>query len=181
MAKKDKKKKEEKAEESKALAPQKQSSVNWQVWVLGMAAVACMLAFLPTSILLVIGLLPTFAAVLIDPTPDRIKALSVCAMNVAGLTPFLLELWTSGQAQSVGKAFEIVALPSNVITIYACAAAGYIVFYTVSGLVSTLMLERGKARLKEIEERMTNLERQWGREVTGAASLDNDGFAADDA
>lgn len=175
MAKKDKSK------DKSALAPQKAvSPINWEVAILGMAAIACMLAFLPTTIILFIGLLPTFAAVLIDPTPDRIKALSICAMNVAGLTPFLLELWTSGQAQSVVKALEIIAVPENVITIYVCAAAGYIIFYTVSGLVSTLMLERGRARLKEVEEKLVDLERQWGREVTGVVPLDKDGFPLED-
>jgi len=179
MAKK-KNKSKNNTDETEALAPQNKNPINWQIWILGTATLACMLAFLPTSILLGIGLLPTCAALMIDPTPDRIKTLSVAAMNMAGLTPFLLDLWTSGQAQSVGKAFEIIAQPANVITIYAAAAGGYIIFYTVSNLVSVLMLERGKARLKEVEEKLEDLERKWGREVTGAVQLDSNGFPIDE-
>ncbi len=179
MAKK-KKDKADKSTEAEALAPQKKGGATWQIWILGTAGLACMLAFLPTTILLGIGLLPTFAALLMDPTPDRIKTLSVAAMNIAGLTPFLLELWTSGRAQSVAESFSIIAQPANVITIYAAAAAGYIIFYTISNLVSTFMLERGKARLRDVESKMVDLERKWGREVTGAVPIDGSGFPIDE-
>lgn len=156
-------------------------SFDWQFAILAVAFVACALAFLPTTILIFFGMMPTFAALVIDPTPDRIKTMAVGCMNIAGVVPFLVELWTGGEAQSIGAAFAIVARAESMITMYSAAAAGYIIFYTVSGFVSKIILERGKVRFEEVKRRLSELERKWGREVTGAVPLDERGFPEEEA
>lgn len=167
-----------KSEEAEAAASSK-SGMQFQTIILGFAFLACCLAFLPTTIILFFGLMPTFAALVIDPTPDRIKTLSVGAMNIAGCVPFLLKLWTSGMGQSIEAAFKLILQPETMITIYVCAAGGYLIFYAVGGLVSGVMLQTGKSRVEEVQKRMIELERKWGREVTGALPLDERGFPED--
>lgn len=143
-----------------------------QTALLTFAFLACCLAFLPTSMLCFFGFMPTIAALVIDPTPDKIKTMAVGAMNLAGVFPFVLQLWMGGEAQNIENAFQIVAQPETLITMYGTAAVGYIIFYTVSGIVSTLLLQQGKSRLEEVRKRMIELERKWGREVTGIGGLE---------
>lgn len=150
--------------------------IEFQTIILGFAFLAFGLAFLPTTLILFFGLMPTFAALVIDPTPDKIKTLSVGSMNIAGCVPFLLKLWTSGNGQSVEAAFKLVAQPETLITVYTAAGGGYLIFYAVGGLVSGVMLQSGRSRMEEITKRMGELERKWGREVTGALPLDERGF-----
>lgn len=154
--------------------------LDWRLFLLAVAGLACALAFLPSSLLLFFGLMPTFAALLVDPTPDRIKTMTVACMNVAGIVPFLLELWTSGQAQDIMKAFEIIARAETLITMYGAAAGGYLLFYGVTSLVATVMLNNGRGRLEAVSKRMIELERKWGREVTGQIPLDDRGFPIDE-
>ncbi len=162
-----------------AAARSSKAAMQFQTIILGFAFLACGLAFLPTTLILFFGLMPTFAALVIDPTPDRIKTMAVGAMNIAGCIPFLLLLWTGGNGQSVEEAFKLITQPQTLITIYSCAAGGYLIFYTVSGLVSGIMLQSGKSRYEEVHKRMHELERKWGREVTGALPLDERGFPED--
>lgn len=170
------------AKETKdAAAKPKAKGFDWQFAILGIAFMACALAFLPTTILIFFGMMPTFAALVIDPTPDRIKTMAVGCMNIAGVIPFLLQLWTGGEAQDIGAAFSIVARAESMITMYSAAAAGYIIFYTVSNFVSSIILERGKSRFEEVKKRLFELERKWGREVTGIVPLDERGFPEEEA
>lgn len=164
-----------------ALAKPTKKSFDWQMAILLFAFMACALAFLPTTLLFFFGLMPTFAALVMDPTPDKIKTLSVGAMNIAGIVPFLLKLWTSGEAQSIDTSFRLIAQPETLITMYGAAAVGYVIFYSVSGLVATLLLQQGRARLEDVKKRMLELERKWGSEVTGSGSSEDDmDFLEDD-
>lgn len=157
------------------------SGMDWRLFLLAVAALACGLAFLPTTLLMFFGLMPTVAALAVDPTPDKIKTMTVGCMNLAGLVPFLLELWTSGEAQSLNMAFDIIARAETLITMYGAAAGGYILFYGVTSVVAGVMLGNGKNRLEAVSKRMVELERKWGREVTGHIPLDDRGFPADEA
>ncbi len=150
----------------------KKKGIDVQAGLLTFAFLACCLAFLPTSLLLFFGFMPTFAALVIDPTPDKIKTMAVGAMNLAGVVPFLLQLWTSGNAQNIETAFHIVAEPETLITMYGTAAVGYVIFYGISGIVAALLLQQGKSRLEEVRKRIMELERKWGREVTGIGGLE---------
>lgn len=167
-----KKKKETVAASAEGEAVTKKKGPDIQSIFLTLAFLACCLAFLPTSLLFFFGLMPTFAALVIDPTPDKIKTMSIGAMNLAGVVPFALKLWTSGSAQDVDTAFRIVAQPETLITMYGTAAVGYVIFYTVSSVVASFLLQQGKSRLEEVRKRMLELERKWGREVTGIGGLE---------
>ena len=154
--------------------PAKKKGMDLQTMLLTFAFLACSLAFLPTSMLVFFGFMPTIAALVIDPTPDKIKTMAVGAMNLAGVFPFVLQLWMGGEAQNIDNAFHIVAQPETLITMYGTAAVGYVIFYTVSGIVSTLLLQQGKSRLDDVRKRMIELERKWGREVTGVGGLETE-------
>lgn len=165
----------EQAAQEKAANSARQTA-RWQAYMLGIAFILVLLTFLPTTLIFFFGLMPTFAALAIDPTPDRLKTWTVGFMNLAGCVPFLLELWFSGAPQTIERSFEIIARADTLIMIYGAAVVGYVLFYVVSSVVATVMLQSGRNRHEYIKTRMTELERKWGKEVTGAIPLNEMGF-----
>jgi len=133
--------------------------------------------FLPTTVLLGIGMLPTFAAALVDRSKRKTKAITVGAMNLAGSMPFVLELWTEGH--NFEKAFSVVTDAKAIIVMYAAAAVGYLIDWAMTGIIAGFLLQRGKARAKAIDKRQKELTERWGKEVTGEVVVDQYGFAVE--
>jgi len=130
--------------------------------------------FLPTTFLLIVGLLPSLAAMIAAKANMKTKALTVGAMNLAGTTPFLLQLWTQGH--NFERAFEIVTDPKAIIVMYAAAAVGYLIDWAMTGIIASILLQRGKARRKAVEKRQKELVERWGKEVKGDVPMDEYGF-----
>lgn len=132
------------------------------------------IVFHPTTILLLIAMLPTIVALAVDRTTKGLQGLTVGAMNLAGTSPYLLRLWEGGQ--TLDLSLSIILKPQTIIVIYALAGAGYMLDWAVSGFVRTLMVQRAESRLKQIKKEQSEMVKRWGREVTGELVLDEWGF-----
>ncbi len=152
----------------------RRGKLSWRARILGIGFLVMGIVFIPSAIMLGIGMLPTVIAALLDQTKKGLKGLTVGAMNIAGCAPFLVQLWTHGN--KVETALGIITNPQTVIVIYGAAGAGYMVDWAVTGIVSTLMTQRGQARQKEIVKTQARLVERWGPEVTGEILLDSHGF-----
>ncbi len=130
--------------------------------------------FVPTTVLLTIGMLPTMVASFVDNSKEKMLGLTIGAMNLAGCTPFVLQLWTG--SHTMPSAIEILSDPFTIVVMYFAAGIGYMIEWSFTGMVAIFMTEKAKARLEEIEKECTELERTWGREVTGQIKLDDNGF-----
>jgi hypothetical protein len=144
------------------------------IGILGFFGLLAAALFIPTTVLLFIGMLPTIAASLTDRRGKRTKALTVGAMNFAGCVPFLLELWTSDH--SIPHAVKLITDPRTVIVIYCAAGIGYLINWAMGGIVATVMIQQAGMRLKDIRKRQGELVERWGPEVTGDLPLDVYGF-----
>lgn len=142
--------------------------------LLGLFSLVAAVVFMPTTILLFFGMLPTLVAGLVDRTGKGTKALTVGSMNLAGCTPFLFDLWTKGHTAE--NALAIISDPRTIIVIYCAAGIGYLIDWAMSGIVATIMIQRSASRLKEIKKRQAALVERWGPEVTGTVPLDAYGF-----
>lgn len=134
--------------------------------------------FLPTTVLLFVAMMPTFVAAVVDRAKRKTKAITVGAMNLAGATPFVLELWM--QEHSFAKAFDIVTDAKAIIVIYSAAVIGYLIDWAMTSVVAGFLLQRGKSRSKAIKKRQKDLIERWGREVSGEVAMDQYGFALKD-
>jgi len=141
--------------------------------LLGVAGFITGIVFMGTTILLLFAMLPTIVAAVIDRNKGT-KPLTVGAMNLAGCTPFLLQLWTKGNTPAT--AVEIILDPSTIIVIYCAAGIGYLIDWAMGGIISTVMVSKSNMRLGEIKKEQEELVRRWGREVTGEIPLDDQGF-----
>ena len=147
--------------------------------VMGLAAVITAFVFIPTTVMLCFAMLPTVAAAVSDRLRGETRALTIGAMNVAGCTPFLLKLWSTGH--NLDNAFAIITNPNTIIVIYVAAAVGWIIDWAMSGIVATVMLRNSTSRLKDIKARQAALVERWGPEVTGDLPLDSYGFPIEGA
>lgn len=146
--------------------------------ILSIAGLMMAIVFLPTAILIGIGMLPSLIALLIDKATKRGRALTVAAMNLAGCTPFVLQLWI--KANTVEHAMAIITDPRTVVVMYSAACIGYAVDWAVSGLVASFMVQTSTARLQQIVRRRSELVERWGKEVTGEVATDRQGFLVED-
>ena len=134
--------------------------------------------FMPTTILLVFGMLPTLVAVLVD-RGGGTRAITVGSMNICGCIPFLLDLWMT--SHSAEYAVGLITDPRTIIVMYSAAGIGYMIDWALSGIIATIMMQRATSRLKAIRERQEEMVVRWGPEVTGELLLDSEGFPLEDA
>lgn len=156
----------------------RKKKVTWKGQLLGVAALITAAVFLPTTILLLMGMIPTIVAAAIDRTGKGTKALTVGAMNLAACSPFVIKLWTEGH--SAQMAVKLISDPLAMCIMFAGAGIGYLIDWAMSGIVGTLLLQRSSVRLKDIKERQQALIARWGEEVTGDVALDPYGFPLED-
>lgn len=123
------------------------------------------LLVLPTTLLLAAGLIPTMVAIIADRDPDKSAALSVGAMNFAGVMPFCIQLWQGGHTSDL--TFRLLSAPTTWIIMYAAAGAGWIVYYIVPRLVAGYNVSRAEAKIAELQVGRNDLIADWGPEVAG--------------
>ncbi len=153
----------------------KKSKKNKGSFYLVMLAIAG-LVFLPTSTLLFIGMLPTIVAVFAT-RGKKAKTITIGAMNLAGCSPFLLELWS--RQHTLETSLEIIVDPWVIIVMYSAAGVGYVLDWGTEGIVANFMLHNATLRKKQIEKIQQELIDRWGIKVTGRIPLDSSGFPLD--
>ena len=166
MAKKDKK--------DKAAKPKKKKMGTKGNTILVFSALLAVI-FMQTTLLFAVSMLPTAVASLIDKTGRNTLAITVGAMNLAGCSPFMFNLWLKGH--TLDYSVSIVSDPKSIAVIYASAGMGYLLNWAVAGVVEAIMTKQAQSRLKAIEKRKKQLVAKWGEEVTGDIPVDKYGFA----
>lgn len=119
-------------------------------------------------------MLPTLVATFIVKKNKGTKSATVGAMNIAGCTPFFLELWHEGH--TIEKALEILTAPATITVMYTAATVGYILYWTMLGLVTGILYQKGVQDRANILKMQKDLVDRWGREVTGEVKLNEYGF-----
>jgi len=149
--------------------------LDWRLQVVLIFGALAGIVFLPTTVLLLFGMLPTGVAILVDTTPNKTKSITVGAFNLAGCSPFVFELWTKGH--DFDMTFTILSDPMAIVVMYAGAGVGYIIDWAMTGIVATILVQRAESRKKAIKKTQKELYDRWGKEVTGEYTLDEYGFA----
>lgn len=130
--------------------------------------------FMPTLTLLLVGLLPTFVALITDNDPQKSSTSAIGAMNFSGLTPFLIDLWVKGQTME--NAFSILRNTSNWLIILGAAAIGQLIVFAVPQMMASLTLARAEGRLKLLKQNLELLKASWGPDVATTKPLDKLGL-----
>jgi hypothetical protein len=142
--------------------------------ILGSALLVLGIVFHPTTLVFIIGMMPTLGASLIDRTRSKFLTISVGLLNFAGCLPVILHLWETGH--NITNALELTVQARTIIFMYVIAALGYIIDFSLTGIVSNVLVQRGKSRITAIEKRQKQLVERWGVKVNGKIPLDDEGF-----
>ncbi|MGO8914416.1 MAG: hypothetical protein ACLQJR_00745 [Stellaceae bacterium] len=123
------------------------------------------LTALPLCILVVAGLLPTGAAVLVDRHRRRYLARTVGAMNLAGVFPGALRMWEAGI--TFASLQQVIGSPYSWLVMYGAAAVGWMLYFCVPPVVAMVLEVKVDETRRRLEGRIKLLTEEWGDEVTG--------------
>jgi hypothetical protein len=121
------------------------------------------ISFMPTTIVVVAGLIPTLAAFVADQSARRSVTLTIGFMNAAGIVPSIIDLWQSGQ--TVEHSFTMVQNATMYLVAYGAAGCGWMIYFIVPPVVRLMLAQSVKLHIKELEEEQAALRRIWGEEV----------------
>lgn len=153
--------KEEKKKEKKE--KKKGSVLKAKVFLI--ATILMGVIFLPTSMLLFVGMMPTMSAYMFRMRRGGTRASTIAAMNSAGCAPFVFKLWAGGN--DFETSVDLITQPQTITIMYVAAAFGYMIDFVVKHLVASYLYQRGIKRMKDIKKRQAVLIEQWGRDVAG--------------
>ena len=128
--------------------------------------------FLPSMMLLVVGMIPTLAAMLTDRRREKYATLCVGCMNFTGVLPFMVELWT--RDHSYDHAFAIMASPFTWLVMFGAAAIGWAIYFVAPGIVGMFIAMRADQRVQRLRRRQRDLVEEWGPGVAGSSDQEEE-------
>ncbi len=171
MAKKDKAKKKSK-DKPKGKGKPKANGLGLKGRLFLISFVLLGVIFLPTSLLLLIGMFPSMIAFIYSMRGRGFRASTVVAMNLAGCIPFIFKLWSLGHTFEMSV--EVLTGQNTIFIMYMAAAFGFMIDWVVTGLVSSYMYQKGVSRMKSIKKRQQVIIDSWGRGVASGLLPDNE-------
>jgi hypothetical protein len=139
-------------------------------FVLVMILAGALLPFGLPTVLVCLGLLPTLVALLTDTDEHRSTTATIGFLNIAGVFPFLLDLWLRGQTMEA--ALAIVKQPTNWLIMLGSAAAGQLLLYAIPPAMAMLTITQYETRVKSLKEAQEELKKIWGPDVMNVTGLD---------
>lgn len=121
------------------------------------------LVFLPATIVVLVCMLPTVVAAIVDGHPQKTAWVTVGSMNLAGTMPTLFALWDAGP--TIPTALQLISHPAAVLLSYGAAGIGWVIYYNVTPFVAAMVVGKNERRLKEIGKSQKELVKKWGEEV----------------
>jgi hypothetical protein len=119
--------------------------------------------FLPTTITAAFAMIPSLISYFFDRDPKRSQTLCVAALNAAGATPVLLDLW--GRWNSVAGAVALIGQIRPWMWAWGGAATGLALCTVVPPLAATLVRNGLQGKLNELEKHAHDMRSAWGDDV----------------
>ena len=139
------------------------ASMLW--WFVGMMVAIIAHA---TLVVLLVGGLPTIVARIIDRSESRMRFVCVGGLNLAGLSPYLMELWFG--RHDLRHAADIILDPFTLLVIYGLSAIGWVLYNSTPPLVGAVLEMTSQRRMTTLREKQRSLVTEWGPEITDDAS-----------
>ncbi|MBH68730.1 MAG: hypothetical protein CMM58_10295, partial [Rhodospirillaceae bacterium] len=128
--------------------------------------VAGLLIFtLPTVMVLMVGMIPTFIAYATDRRKEKYKTVSVGALNFVGVLPLLVTLWTKDHSFDMG--FSVLSDPFNWLMVLGAVSAGWTIFLVAPTFVAMFLTARIELSVDRLKKRQSKLVEEWGDGVSG--------------
>lgn len=135
------------------------------IWTFLLLVIPAALVVMATTILFVIGMIPTAVAFVIDRDPEKPAPITVGSLNFCGCLPFAINLWLQGNTMS--KLGGLLANPMSWLIMYGAAAVGWAFYFGIPPMVASAEVMRSEKRIAELRQRKAELVGAWGPEVAG--------------
>ena len=129
----------------------------------GMVIVLMMIISMPTVIVLSLGMLPTMVARLIDRTEEHFASFCVGGLNMCGVFPYVLKLWTKNH--TIGAATEMTCDVFVLATMYAAAGFGWLVYLSIPPVISAFLSVIAQRRMASLRSLQREIVDEWGPSV----------------
>ena len=133
--------------------------------VTGLFMLPVIAVLLPSCIVLVVNMVPTIVAYVVDRSHEKYLAITVGLLNICGTLPSLVKLWQNGQ--SYGAALSISSDPFHWLMAYGAAAIGWTVYLGLPPILEHYYGITSQARLLNHQRKQQVLVEAWGEEVRG--------------
>lgn len=134
-----------------------------KVFLYIMLAIPIGLMMVPTAIVLMFALLPSAVAFIMERSKGWYGGVCVGALNLAGASPYLVDLWFDGH--TIEAAFAIITDVFAILVIYGCAAFGWAIYSATPSLVSAYMTMTAGRRITALKTQQKELVLKWGPDV----------------
>ncbi len=118
---------------------------------------------LPAFILMLIGSLPMFTAWLYDDDPAKSTGLTVAAMNLGAIIPYVIMVFPHGH--NMYAAVSVLESTKTWIVIYAAAGSGWVILALLPGLARKFLKGQLQHRAQKIIDKQKELIQEWGDKV----------------
>lgn len=145
-------------------APQPASFKKGQLTLwFSVAFVALVIWQLPTVMVIFFGLLPTIVSGIIDRTPKKHAAFCVGGINLCGVFPYMMEMWTGDN--SMDGAMRILTDVFSLVIMYGAAAFGWMIYQSLPPIVATFLTVIAQSRVSSLRSTQRQLIEEWGDDV----------------
>jgi len=131
---------------------------------LSVAFVVIVLMSLPTVMIIIFGLLPSFVAYIIDRKKGKHAAFCVGGINLCGVFPYMLQLWTG--ENSIDEAVNILTDVFALVVMYGAAAFGWMIYQSLPPIITTFMTVIAQHRVATLRASQRDLVEEWGNDVS---------------
>ncbi|HEV2676645.1 MAG TPA: hypothetical protein VGV37_19120 [Aliidongia sp.] len=147
----------------KPVAPKKVGTVR--LFFLGLVIIGLATFAAPTCVLLLVGMVPSIVAYVVDRNERPMLAFTVAPLNLAGLMHYLLRLWTGGD--TMPAAVHMLTDVYVWLVIYLSAGAGWLLFLGMPTIVAITIGRSLNSRKAKLDSLQARLRADWGTEVAG--------------
>ena len=121
------------------------------------------LAFMPTTIIFVLGMIPSAVAIYTDEDRRKMGGLAITFMNLGAVSAFIKILWDRGH--SLANSLTMLMDPITLFVIYFAAFIGFILVRFIPPIVAEFLKISHRRRLKVIEAEQKQIVDKWGYDV----------------
>lgn len=121
---------------------------------------------LPFAVVLFFGMIPSYAAWMVDQREEKNASITVAMLNFCGVVPIMLNLWNRGGELS--QAFDMLKDPFNLLSMYGAAGMGWLLIMAMPPVMMFLIGIKREEAVRQLTERMHKLQDEWGDSITNA-------------
>ena len=144
------------------VAVKKRASFKPILW--GFMFTVTMVSFPGLVLLVIVGMVPTIVAFMVDREPKKYAAFCVAGMNLSGVFPAVIDLWQG--ANDIKTAMGIITNVFELTVMYAAAAFGWLIYMAIPPVVAALMAVAAQQRIMQLRASQRELINEWGQDIT---------------